>query len=170
MDNIINNIGLYIPYIVIALAVIILLQFILIIVLFKSVGKVENKYRRMMRGANNKNLEELVVSYLDKIDEANDNSQKALEHGISLEHRMEKCVQKVSMIRYKAFEDVGSDLSFSIAILDENNDGIILTGIYGRNESTTYAKPVDKGISRYDLSEEEITILNEAINKPVKKN
>ena len=68
---------------------------------------------------------------------------------------MKKCVQKVSIIRYKAFEDVGSDLSFSIALLDENNDGIILTGIYGRNESTTYAKPIDKGISRYDLSEEE---------------
>ena len=49
-------------------------------------------------------------------------------------------------------------------MLDENNDGLILTGIFGRNESTTYAKPVDKGISRYDLSEE-LDVLNEAINK-----
>ena len=48
---------------------------------------------------------------------------------------------------------------------EANNDGIILTGIYGRNESTAYAKPIDKGISRYDLSEEEICVLNEAINK-----
>ena len=78
---------------------------------------------------------------------------------------MKDCVQKVAIMRYKAFEDVGSDLSFSVAILDDNNDGIILTGIYGRNESTTYAKPIDKGISRYDLSEEEICVLNEAINK-----
>ena len=68
---------------------------------------------------------------------------------------------------YKAFEDIGSDLSFSIAMLDENNDGLILTGIFGREESTTYVKPVDKGISRYDLSEEELTVLNEAINKIV---
>ena len=66
-------------------------------------------------------------------------------------------------MRYQAFEDVGSDLSFSIAILDGNNDGIMLTGIYGRQESTTYAKPIDKGISRYDLSEEEIAVINEAL-------
>ena len=52
-------------------------------------------------------------------------------------------------------------------MLDENNDGLILTGIFGREESTTYVKPVDKGISRYDLSEEELTVLNEAINKIV---
>ena len=54
--------------------------------------------------------------------------------------------------------------------LDGNNDGVILTGIYGRNESTTYAKPIDKGISRYDLSEEENTVLKEAINKSSEKN
>ena len=59
-------------------------------------------------------------------------------------------------MRYKAFEDVGSDLSFSVAILDSYNDGIILTGIYSRHDSVTYAKPVDKGISRYELSEEEV--------------
>ena len=74
-------------------------------------------------------------------------------------------MQKVSVVRYKAFEDVGSDLSFSLAMLDENNDGILLTGIFGRNESTTYAKPIEKGISRYDLSEEEEEALNNAINK-----
>ena len=60
---------------------------------------------------------------------------------------------------------MGSDLSFSVAILDAYNDGIILTGIYSRNDSTAYAKPIDKGISRYDLSEEETYVLNEAINK-----
>jgi hypothetical protein len=53
-------------------------------------------------------------------------------------------------------------------MLDDKNDGVILTGIYGRQESTTYAKPIDKGISRYDLSEEELYVLNEASNKEFK--
>lgn len=160
-----NNIQMYMPYIAIALAIVVFVQVILIIILFRSVGKVEKKYRKMMRGVNNKNIEELITSYLDRVDEANNNSQNAIEHAKLLEERLKKCVQKVAMVRYKAFEDVGSDLSFSIAILDENNDGIILTGIYGRNESTCYAKPIDKGISRYDLSEEEMSALNDAINK-----
>lgn len=60
---------------------------------------------------------------------------------------------------------MGSDLSFSIAMLNGNNDGIVLTGIYGRDESVVYAKPIDKGISRYDLSEEEEQVLLEACNK-----
>lgn len=165
MGNLINNIESYIPYIALAVVVLVLLQFILIIVLFKAIGNIERRYRRMMRGVNNKNLEELVSSYLDKIDEANENSKNALNHSENLEEKMKKCIQKFAIIRYKAFEDIGSDLSFSIAILDDNDDGIIITGIYGRSESTTYAKPIDKGISRYELSEEEITVLNEAINK-----
>ncbi|MDZ5017222.1 DUF4446 family protein, partial [Clostridium perfringens] len=82
-----------------------------------------------------------------------------------IKEEMKGCVNKIAIMRYKAFPDVGSDLSFSIAILDSHNDGILLTGIYSRQDSTTYAKPVDKGISRYELSEEETYVLNEAINK-----
>lgn len=165
MENLLSLINDFQVYILIALSVIILVLFILIIVLFNSLGKVEKRYRKLMRGVNGKNLEDLVISYLDRIDEANVNSETAIENCKKLAEKMKKSIQKVSIIRYKAFEDVGSDLSFSIALLDENNDGIIITGIYSRNESTTYAKPIDKGISRYDLSEEEITVLNDAINK-----
>ncbi|MGG7179203.1 DUF4446 family protein [Clostridium paraputrificum] len=165
MESLISSLNDYLPYILGGMALIILLLFILVIVLFKSISKLENRYRKLMRGASNKNLEELIVSQLENIEKANANSETALEKCESLSSKMKECVQKVAIMRYKAFEDVGSDLSFSIAILDDNNDGIMLTGIYARQESTTYAKPIDKGISRYDLSEEEICVLNEAINK-----
>ena len=167
MESLISSLNDYLPYILGGMAVIILLLFILVIVLFKSIGKLENRYRKLMRGANSKNLEELIVSQLENIEKANTNSEHALERCEDLSLKMKECVQKVAIMRYKAFEDVGSDLSFSIAILDDNNDGIMLTGIYARQESTTYAKPIDKGISRYDLSEEEICVLNEAINKDI---
>lgn len=153
------------PYIIVGLGIITLILFILIIVLFKSLSRLEKRYRRVMRGVNNNNLEELVTNYLDKVDESLKLSQdiKALYEDMDL--KIKECVQKVAITRYKAFEDIGSDLSFSIALLNDDNNGVILTGIYGRNESTTYAKPIDKGISRYDLSEEEIHVLNEAMNK-----
>ncbi|SHE87664.1 DUF4446 family protein [Clostridium fallax] len=169
MDNITKAISQYTPYILIALSVVALLLFILVIVLFKSLNKLEKRYRRLMRGVNNKNIEDLVVNYLDKVDEAKEISKEAMAHCIGLEEHIKGCIQKVSVVRFKAFEDVGSDLSFSVALLDENNDGVILTGIYGRQESTTYAKPIDKGISRYDLSDEELTVLNQAINKSISK-
>ena len=165
MDILINTINELIPYLIVGMIIIIILLFIMVIVLFKAVGRVENKYKRLMKGTSNKNLEEILLERLNSIDEAKEISEKALNECERLELKIKDCIQKVAVMRYKAFENVGSDLSFSIAMLDDKNDGVILTGIYGRQESTTYAKPIDKGISRYDLSEEELYVSNEASNK-----
>lgn len=165
MDDILSLINEYSVFIVIGLAVITFLLFIITIILLRAVNQLERKYKKMMRGVNNRNLEEVINSNLDNIEKAVNNSEQALEQCNKIAEDLKGCVNKVAIMRYKAFEDVGSDLSFSIAILDSYNDGIILTGIYSRQDSTTYAKPVDKGISRYDLSEEEMHVLNEAMNK-----
>ena len=164
MDSIINMINEYSIFIIIGLAIITLLLFIITIVLLASVKKLEKKYRKMMRGVNNKNLEQMLSDNLDNIEKALNKSQEAVDECKNISQELKGCVNKVAIMRYKAFEDVGSDLSFSIAILDSYNDGVIITGIYSRQDSTTYAKPIDKGISRYDLSEEELHVLNEAIN------
>lgn len=164
MESLINILNEYSVYIMIGLGIITILLFIVTMVLLSSVNKLEKKYRRMMRGINNTNLEHVINSNIDNIEKALKNSEDSLEQCKKISEEMKDCVNKVAIMRYKAFEDVGSDLSFSIAILDSHNDGVILTGIYSRHDSTTYAKPIDKGISRYDLSEEEIHVLNEAIN------
>jgi hypothetical protein len=165
LDILIDTINELIPYFIVGMIIIIVLLFMMVIVLFKAVGRVENKYKKLMRGTSNNNLEEMLLQRLNSIEDAKENSEKALKECEKLEIKMKDCIQKVAIMRYKAFENVGSDLSFSIAMLDDKNDGVILTGIYGRQESTTYAKPIDKGISRYDLSEEELCVLNEASNK-----
>lgn len=165
MENVLNIITQYSTYITIGLILLVLIQFLLLIGAFKSLRKVEKKFKRIMRGVNNKNLEELINSYLDKVEDVKKGFEETSETNKILKDQVEKCTQKVSVIRYKAFEDVGSDLSFSVALLDGENNGVILTGIYGRDYSTTYAKPIDKGISRYDLSEEELHVLNSAMNK-----
>lgn len=165
MEVFLSTINSFTPYIILGMGLIIILLFIMVIILFNAIGKVENRYRKLMRGTNNRNLEEMLLDKVESIDEVKEISQKVIGECERLEEKMKECIQKVAIMRYKAFEDVGSDLSFSIAMLDDKNDGVIVTGIYGRQESTTYAKPIDKGISRYDLSEEELYVLNEAINK-----
>lgn len=169
MDILIEIISVYQGYFIIALGIIMLILLILVIVLFKALNSMEKRYRKIMRGTNPKNLEELVVSYLDKVDDAKNAAEGIKERFDDIDNRLKGCMQHVSIIRYKAFENVGSDLSFSIALLDDNNNGVILTGIYGRNDSTTYAKPIDNGISRYDLSEEEKHVLKEAMGQEVKR-
>ena len=68
---------------------------------------------------------------------------------------LEYCIQKVAVVRYNAFHNVGSDQSFSVALLDNEDNGVVISGIFGRDSSTTYAKPVKYGVSEYILTEEE---------------
>lgn len=153
----------YSEVVIMALFVIILIQFILFITVVSKNNKLQQRYRKIMRGVNNKNLEGLIVEYLDRVDKSKASMDGVVERFDELDNRVQRCIQKTAIMRYKAFDDVGA-LSYSIALLDDHNDGVIITGIYGRNESTSYAKPIDNGISRYDLSEEEDEVLDKAIN------
>lgn len=165
MKNVIEIITGLQGYIIIGLLAFVIILFIMLMITLKSLSNLESKYRKFMRGVDNKNLEELIMGYLDKIDKSKEETEYMKKLYENLELRLESCVQKVSIVRYRAFEDVGSDLSFSIALLDHNNNGVIVTGIYGRNESTTYAKPIDRGISRYDLSQEEKHVLQDCVGR-----
>lgn len=72
-----------------------------------------------------------------------------------LRKRLETKVSTARMIRYNAFSDTGSDLSYSLALLDDHKDGVVLSSIYGRDESRTYGKPILEGQSKYPLTQEE---------------
>ncbi|PIS38993.1 MAG: hypothetical protein COT34_00880 [Candidatus Nealsonbacteria bacterium CG08_land_8_20_14_0_20_43_11] len=79
-----------------------------------------------------------------------------------LQERSRSFVQKVGIVRFNPFSDVGGDQSFSIALLDENNDGVVITSLYSRNDNRVYAKPIKNSQSAYLLSEEEKQALNKA--------
>lgn len=93
-----------------------------------------------------------LTSLIRDIESDNRETEKDIEQIFSV---LESCIQKVSIIRYNAFHNVGSDQSFSIALLDREDDGVVVSGIYGRDSSTTYAKPIKAGVSEYMLTEEE---------------
>ena len=80
----------------------------------------------------------------------------------SLETISEKSVQKIGLIRYNPFSGVGSNQSFSVAILDQKDNGIVITSLYTREGNRVYAKPVVRGNSEYPLSKEEKEAINRA--------
>lgn len=84
---------------------------------------------------------------------------------VSMESKSRTYLQRWSLARYRAFKDVGGDQSFSWALLDANNDGVILTSIYGREESRIFAKRVTGGEAAHALSEEEKRVLREALRE-----
>jgi hypothetical protein len=71
--------------------------------------------------------------------------------------------QGVGVVRFNAFQNTGSDLSFAVALLDAHRNGVVISSIYGREESRTYAKPVSGGKSAYQLGEEEQEAMNRAL-------
>lgn len=156
-------------YIIIGLVVFSFLMLVVLIINSVRISKLSRKYRKFMRGGKEKNIEELIMELMGKVDNSIDRAENIRNLYNDIDYRLNRCVQKLSIIRYKAFEDMGSAaLSFSIALLDAHDDGVILTGIYGRDECTTYAKPVDRGIPKYELSGEEKRVLQDAMKRKTK--
>ncbi|MEA3344118.1 MAG: DUF4446 family protein [Patescibacteria group bacterium] len=73
-------------------------------------------------------------------------------------------IQKMGIVRYNPFSSVGSNQSFSIALLDWHNNGTIITSLYSKDGSRVYGKPIEKGVSEYSLSQEEKKAIEKAIN------
>jgi hypothetical protein len=80
-----------------------------------------------------------------------------------LAERLSGAVQRVGLVRYDAFEEMGGRLSFSCALLDDRGTGVVVTSINGRQDTRVYAKPVNEGRSDHNLSEEEVVAIAEAL-------
>ena len=100
-----------------------------------------------------------VLSYLEKVDKRIADFSQELE---KLKKEAKLHVRKIGAIRYNPFPGVGSDQSFSIALLDDNHDGVVITSLYAREGNRVYAKPIKQGASEYLLSEEEQKAIEKA--------
>ena len=130
------------------------------IVLSFKFKKLSKRYNNIMGGSTSLSIEETILENVGRAEAAGEKVKLMEQKLEDLYVQIEGCIQRVDIIRYNAFSDTGSDLSYSLALLNNKNNGLLLTGIYGRNEAYTYAKPIIAGKSNYSLSEEEITVLN----------
>ena len=118
--------------------------------------KINKKYINFMKQlGNGNNLDEMLRNYLRDVKEIKQDNAEIKAYYTKLDSDISSCIQKVGLVRYNAFRDVGSDLSFAIALLDGNDTGVVLNGLYGSDSSNIYAKPIKGGTSTYQLSDEE---------------
>ena len=80
-----------------------------------------------------------------------------------IEHKLRASIDRAELLRFRAFEDVGSDLSFAFALLNQEGDGVVISSIHSREEVRIYAKPLNGGQSMYLLSEEEKEVIAKAM-------
>lgn len=154
----------YMIYIMAGMGVLILILIIMMCINTSKLKKLQNRYEKFM-SKEDVNLEELLVQYTKKLNTLLQN-EKEMQSSIEyMEKTVKNCVQKVGVVRYQAIPNMGADLSYTVALLDESNDGVVFNGIYGRDGCYTYAKPIKAGASSYNLSEEEEEAINQAIKK-----
>ena len=111
------------------------------------------------------NINEMLKDYVEKVDEIKSENKEIIEYYQKQDTKSNDYLKKIGLVRYNAYKDTGSNLSFALAVLDNHNDGFVLNGIYARDNSNIYAKPIKNGKSEYVLSKEE----EEAINKATQK-
>lgn len=135
----------------------VLVLFLLIMVLVQSVklGRLRKRYERMMAGAGIEDLESLLLNLKVQTDSIEDEQEKQRRSMMTIEQRQRMAKSKLGIKRYNAFSDQGSDLSFSLALMDEMDNGIVMSGLHNRDSSYVYAKPLEQGSSKYALSPEE---------------
>lgn len=143
----------------------IILLLILYLVNVIKLSKIRKEYKKFMKKiGNGNNIQETIEEYMKKIAEVEKENNNLKNYCTQLDNTLATSIQKIGLIRYSAFKDTGSDLSFTLALLNEKNTGVVLNGIYSREMSNIYAKPVEKGNSTYTLSEEEKQAINKAMN------
>lgn len=149
----------------IALSVIVILLVIGLVIVIIKFNKISKKYTEFMKKlGNGKNIEEDLENYMYRVERVEKQNAEILNYIKNVDNDLNKCIQKIGIVRYNAFQDTGSDLSFALALLDEKNNGVVLNGIYSREMSNIYAKPVENGKSKYTISEEEDWAIQKAIN------
>ena len=131
------------------LAIAVLVELVMIVFMQKRYSSF------MKRLGNGNNLDEMLRTYLDEVKNIKKDNTEIKNYYTKLDQDIDSCIQKVGLVRYNAFKDVGSDLSFAIALLDRNDNGVVLNGIYGSESSNIYAKPIKNKNSSYQLSQEE---------------
>ena len=159
MTGVFGNLGIdpfYAFLILLILQVALLVVLVLVYDKYKHLEKVFNTF---MKGKNGKSLEESIFERFDKIDEVVENREEVAE----LYNKMRTHYQKVGIVKYDAFHEMGGELSFAITMLDENNTGWILNIMHSRQGCYAYVKDIVKGESTIQLAEEERESLEKAI-------
>ena len=167
-SNILQSIGLGnldIAYLFLILLVFIIALFVIIILQMKKLNRLQKRISKFMTGKDAKSLEKDIVGLYEDNKFLKINVDKKKKDIRTLYKNMEHAFQKIGLVKYDAFQQMGGKLSFSLALLDENNNGFILNSVHSTEGCYTYTKEIKNGECAISLGEEEQQALDMAIGE-----
>lgn len=163
-QNIFESVGINTDYVLLAVIGVSLILFIMLIIVMVKQSKLNKKYKLFMTGATGENLETVVTERFAEVDEIKKSISTIKTHLGKVDETLLITYQKIGIVKYDAFKEMGGKLSFALALLNDANDGFIINSMHSSREGCyTYVKEIIKGESFVVLAEEEAEALKLAI-------
>lgn len=152
------------PYVLAALTFMTAFLFLLVLYLLVAVSRLKGRYREMMTGEETgRDFESMLLRHIEETHAVAAENRDLQIDNRRISELLDRAVTRVGVVRFRAFEDMGSDLSYAVALLDAHNDGVVLSSIFGREDSRSYVKPIEAGKSTYTLTNEEDDAIRQAM-------
>lgn len=151
-------------YFVIALLVICIGLLVYIISVNKKLNQLNEKYKKFMGGKDGKTLEHLIEKRFSQVDDLIQCDKKTNEKIKEINENFLIAFQKIGIVKYDAFNEMGGKLSFALALLNQENTGFVINAMHSREGCYTYIKEIIKGESYILLGDEEQEAVEKAVN------
>lgn len=122
----------------------------------------EKRLKRFFLGKKAKDLEDTINILEAEINKLNKAKEEIEKNIASINYKLKKSIRGIETIRFNPFKDQGGNQSFAIGMLNEENDGLVLSSLYSRERMSVFAKPIKNGRSEYELTAEEQEVLRKA--------
>ena len=162
-NSIMYRLGIDPGYLILGLAVITLILFITVIICLVKMGQLYRRYDLFMRGKDVETLEDLLIKQIEDINLLKIEDKTNKENIRAINRNIRASFQKLGLVRYNAFQGMGGNLSFAIALLDYTNSGFVLNSVHSREGCYMYLKRVDRGQTEVLLGSEEREALEQAL-------
>lgn len=155
MGSFTQNSFLSSPWFAALLGILIIALIVAVVIMAGQIKAIKGRWSTLLEGTDGDNLERLLYDHLRQR-VALEEDLESLRHRIqALEHKMPSTKRYLGLVRFDAFEDVGGEQSFALAVYDEQGNGAVVSSIIGRQDCRVYAKQIQNGRSSQDLSREE---------------
>lgn len=133
--------------------------------LYQRYQRLEKQLQTIFQGGEIEDADKLIEAYAEKFSDFDTRLKRLYEELNNHEQRLMRSLQKVELLRFNPFDDMGGDMSFILVLLNEDNTGILITNIVMREGTRMYTKQITKGTSSVTLSEEETRVLSRAMKQ-----
>ncbi len=154
-SKILEKIGIDPAILLIALFILIIISFVIIFYLMANIRKRNRELSRLLSGTSAGDLEDIILERFADMDAVKNNSKRLTKEHKEIQETLSSCINKIGLVKYNAFDGMGGNLSFALALLDSKNNGVVLNCMHSREGCFAYAKEIIGGESYVVLSDEE---------------